>query len=53
MPNPVYTYMICKLKSTKLNGSKYCYVSLKIQLTSVICLQIVKWSNSSISYNSI
>ena len=25
-------YMICKHKSTKLNGSKYCYVSLTIQL---------------------
>ena len=24
--------MICKHKSTKLNGSKYCYVSLTIQL---------------------
>ena len=35
MPNPVYTYtldMICKHKSTKLNGSMYCYVSLTIQL---------------------
>ena len=39
MPNLVYTYildiyMICKHKSTKLNGSKYCYVSLTIQLNS-------------------
>ena len=25
--------MICKLESTKLNGRKYCYVSLTIQLT--------------------
>ena len=25
-------YMICKHKSTKLNGYKYCYVSLTIQL---------------------
>ena len=38
MSNPHYThisnmYMICKLKSTKLNGSKYCYVSLTIQLS--------------------
>ena len=34
MPNPVYTYiyMICKHKSTKLNSSKYCYVSLTIEL---------------------
>ena len=24
--------MICKHKSTKLNGSKYCYVSLTMQL---------------------
>ena len=37
MPNLIYTYildiyMICKHKSTKLNNSKYCYVSLKIQL---------------------
>ena len=24
--------MICKYKSTKLNGFKYCYVSLTIQL---------------------
>ena len=33
-PNPVYSYIldiyiICKHKSTKLNSSKYCYVSLK------------------------
>ena len=37
MLNPLYTYilyiyMICKHKLTKLNGSKYCYVSLTIQL---------------------
>ena len=34
MPNPIYTgiYIICKHKSIKLNGSKYCYVSLTIQL---------------------
>ena len=25
-------YMICKLKSTKLNGFKYCYISQTIQL---------------------
>ena len=52
--------------STKLNGSKYCYVSLKIQLnisylfalsfdgqSLIICLHIIKWLNSSISNNSI
>ena len=32
MPNLVYTYkMIYKHKSTKLNGSKFCCVSLTIQ----------------------
>ena len=34
--------------STKLNSSKYYYVSL----TSVICLYTVQWSNSSVSNNS-
>ena len=38
--------MICRHKSTKLNNSKYCYVSLTIQLN--ISLHAVKWSNSSI-----
>ena len=35
MPDPVHTYMIymiCKQMSTKLDSSKYCYVSLTIQL---------------------
>ena len=41
--------MICKHKSTKLNGSKYCYVSLTIQ--SVTCLHTVKCKNSSIANN--
>ena len=37
------------LHKLKLNGSKNDYVSR----TSVICLHTVKWSNSSISNNSI
>ena len=32
---------------TQLNVSKYCYVT-QFNLTSVICLRIGKWSNSSI-----
>ena len=35
MPNPVYIYIyihICKHKTTKLNSSKYCCVSLNILL---------------------
>ena len=42
--------MICKYKSTKLNGSKYCYVSQTIQLNKSF-VYTVKWSNSSISNN--
>ena len=43
----IYTkHTICKHIFT-LNGSKYCYISLTYQLISV------KWSNSSISNNSI
>ena len=41
-----YIYMIREQKSTKLNSSKYCNIS-------VICLHTVKWSNFSISNNSI
>ena len=44
----IYIYMICKRKSN-LKSYKYWYVSL----TSVTCLHSVKWSNSSISNNSI
>ena len=54
--NPVYSNisdMICKHKSTKLNRSKYCYVSLTIQLNISHYLHTVKWSNSSISNYSI
>ena len=32
MPNPIYTYILNSYKLTKLNGFKYCYVSLTIQL---------------------
>ena len=39
-------------KLTKLNGSKYSYVSLTIQL-NIIRLHTVKWPNSSIFNNSI
>ena len=39
--------------STKLNGSMDCYVSLTIQLISVICLHTVKGSNSPISNISV
>ena len=52
MLNLVYSYildMICKHKSTKLDSSKYCYVSP----TSDISLNTVKWSNSSILNYSI
>ena len=37
---------------TQFKGFKHCYVSLTIQL-NIICLHTVKWSNSSISNNSI
>ena len=52
MSNPVYSYILniwFVNKSTKLNGSKYCYV----WLISVICLHTVQWSNSSTSNNTI
>ena len=38
---------------TQLNGFKYCYVSVTIQLNNSHFLYTVKWSNSSISNNSI
>ena len=39
--------------STHLNCFKYCYVALTIHLNTSQCLHLVKWSNSSISNNSI
>ena len=51
MPKPAYIYIICKHKSTKINGSKYCYVSLTIQLN--ISHLFTHRSNSFISNNSI
>ena len=58
MPNSVYTYlldiyMICKQESTKVNGSKYCYVSLTIQLKISHLFTHGKNTDSSISINSI
>ena len=38
---------------TQLNGSKYCYASLTIQLNISICLLTVEWSNSCIPNNSV
>ena len=45
-------HMVCKYKSTNLNCSLYCYVSLTTQW-SISHLFTVKWSNSSLSNNSL